>query len=288
MNNKNEKLKEPQITNLIKFLKKINYREVDLIRDQINQDLDTKNIISKISSDLCENLDKAISMGQAKAILKRILGLTLSSTERSQLYELRKKIKKYEKFIAYFGEFGKTIDYALKVLILGLEEDQANKFSYVLDKAKITPGKGILGVDFYTKLIENYDKSLVNLQIWDISNYAKFETIRNHYYRGAIVAIFTFDKTNRESFELLKKYFSELKEITNLKFRIKRLKEKKFAMPIALVGLGGESTIPYDEIYNLAKEFNAQYFEITDVEDDSFQQMLINLTYQVATRIQQG
>jgi len=288
MNNKREILKDEQISNLIKFLKKINYKGVDFVTNQINLDLKIESIISKISSDFYKKFDKAISEGQAKAILRRILGLTLSSTERSQLYELRKKIKKYEKFITYFGEFGKTFDYVLKVLILGLEEDQVNKLSIVLDKAKVAPGKEIIGVDFYTKLIENYDKSLVNLQIWDISKHYRFKTIRNQYYRGAIIAIFTFEKTNQESFELLKNSFSELKKKTNLEFSIKRLKGKKFAMPIALLGLGGECVIPYDEIYKLAKEFNAQYFEMTDVEDDSFQQMLINLTYQVATRIQQG
>jgi len=288
MNNKNEILSDKQITNLTKFLKKINYKKLSLFKDQINRDLDIENIIENVSSEIFEEYDKAISIGQAKAILKRILGFTLSSTDRSQLYELRKKIKKYEKFITYFGEFGKTYDYILKVLILGLEEDQANKLNSVLDKSEISPGKEIIGVDFYTKLIENFDKSLVNLQIWDISNYTKFGTIRNQYYRGAIVAILTFNKTSRESFELIKKYCAELKEKTNLKFSIKRLKGTKFAMPIALVGLGGDSIIPYDEIYNLTKEFNAQYFEMIDVEDDSFQQMLINLTYQVATRIQQG
>jgi GTPase SAR1 family protein len=288
MNNKNEVLSDKQITNLTKFLKKINYKKLTLFKDQINRDLDIENFIENISSEIFEEYDKAISIGQAKAILKRILGLILSSTDRSQLYELRKKIKKYKKFITYFGEFGKTFDYILKVLILGLEEDQANKLNFVLEKSKISPGKDIIGVDFYTKLVENYDKSLVNLQIWDISNHKKFGTIRNQYYRGAIVAILTFDKSNRESFELIKKYCAELKEKTNLQFNIKRLKGKKFRMPIALVGLGGDSVIPYDEIYNLAKEFDAQYFEMLDVEDDSFKQMLINLTYQVATRIQQG
>ena len=121
MNNKREMLKDSQITNLIKFLKKINYQQVDLVKDQINQDLETETIISNISSDISEKYDKAISKGQAKAILIRILGLTLSSTERSQLYELRKKIKKYEKFITYFGDFGKTHDYILKVLILVMQ-----------------------------------------------------------------------------------------------------------------------------------------------------------------------
>lgn len=311
MNNKSEKLKDKQITDLSIFLKKINYTKVDLLNGtnkkvfkglvvsttskksmedlihQMNQNFDIHNIVSNISADIYEKYDKAISQGQIEALIRRVLGFRLSSTERSQLYELRKKVQKYEKFIAYFGEFGKLHDYVLKILILGLEEDQASKLNNILDKAKITPGKKIIGVDFYTKLIENYDKSLVNLQIWDISNYEKFGTIRNQYYRGSIAAIFTFDKSNRESFDSIRKYSSELKEITNLKFSIKHMKNKKFAMPIALVGLGGDSIIPYDEVYNLAKEIDAHYYEITDIDDDAFQEMLTVLTYQVSTRIQQ-
>lgn len=311
MNNQSEILSDKQITDLSNFLKRINYSKADLLNDtkkkvfkgldisttskksmedlirQINQNFDIEKIISIISADMYEKYEKTISQGQAESLLRRILGLSLSSTARSQLYELRKKIQKYERFNAYFGEFGKIHDYALKILILGLEEEQASKLNSFLDRAKISPGKKIIGVDFYTKLIENYDKSLVNLQIWDISKYEKFKSIRNQYYRGAIAAIFTFDKTNRESFDSIRKYYSELKEKTNLKFSIKRMKKQEFEMPIALVGLGGDSIIPYDDIYNLAKEFNAQYYEITDIDDDPFQEMLTVLTYQVSTRIQQ-
>jgi len=303
-----ENLSATQTTNLINFLKRVKYSKQNLIKESrtdvsldleeskvfnknleeliqyLVQKFDLNWLIWKISSDIYDLYDKTISQGQVIAILRKVLGLKLSSTERSQLYDLRKKIRKYELFLTHFGEWGKEYDYILKILIFGLNEEQANKINYVLDKAKITPGKEIIGVDFYTKLIENYDKSLVNLQIWDISKHGKFSSIRNQYYRGAIAAILTFDKGNRESFDLLKRYYSELKEKTNLKFRFKKLKNIYADMPITLIGIGKSDLIPMDEVYSFVKEINGQYVELDDIDDDSFQNTLTYLTYQVITR----
>jgi len=61
-------------------------------------------VISKIAENLNESYDNAISLGQAKAVVKRRIGRNLSSTERSHLYEFRKKIHKYKRLIRDFEE----------------------------------------------------------------------------------------------------------------------------------------------------------------------------------------
>ncbi len=61
-------------------------------------------VISKIAEILNISYNNAISIGQAKAVLRRILRRNLSSTERSHLYEFRKKIHKYNRLINDFEE----------------------------------------------------------------------------------------------------------------------------------------------------------------------------------------
>ena len=122
MNSKIKNLSEVQIPDLVGFLKKINYPQEELIftikkklgkptfetkdvfehiiklEDLIRlgiQEIDLKWLISQISMDVFNLFEKSISRGQVKAILKRVLGIKLSSTDRSQLYELRKKIRRY-------------------------------------------------------------------------------------------------------------------------------------------------------------------------------------------------
>ena len=123
---------ENQLEKLIKYLKQIKYSKSNLVEDILDPTVnifpdgdtfekteepldnlirglihhhDTDWIISLLSSHIYEQYEKTISQGQVQAILKRILGISLTSTERSQLHELRKKVKRYEKFINNFSEF---------------------------------------------------------------------------------------------------------------------------------------------------------------------------------------
>jgi len=87
MNSKNLILTEKQINDLRIFLKKI-----ELSSEMVSKELN----IEKIASEISEKYEKTISPGQAEAVLRRVIRITLSSKERSQLYDLRKKIQRYE------------------------------------------------------------------------------------------------------------------------------------------------------------------------------------------------
>ena len=100
------------------------------ISQGINADIDMskynpkEDLLNMLSNQIKEKFDKTISSGQVRAIIKRELNLTLTSTERSQLHELRKKIAKYQKFIETFGRFSLEADHSLKILFLGLSSAQ--------------------------------------------------------------------------------------------------------------------------------------------------------------------
>ena len=266
MNSKNIFLKDKQIDDLKKFLKKIEFPT-----ENISKELNIKEVSFQIS----EKYEKTISPGQVEAVMRRIIGVTpLSTKERSQLYDLRKKIYRYEKFLTSFREWGRKYDHQLKIIILGLTEEQSDYLPSILNKHGTGPERDIIGVSFYTKLTENYDKSLTSLAIWDISKKERFASIRPQFYKGVAGVLLVFNTEDRDSFEMIKKYFIELRESTDLKFRVRRKFKKEISLPLSLIGIGNKLLIPYDEILSLASEMGASYGQIETIGDERFQDIL--------------
>ena len=50
----------------------------------------------------------------------------------------------------------------------------------------------------------------VKLSIWDTAGQERFRTITSSYYRGAQGIILVYDVSNRETFDALPRWFSEL------------------------------------------------------------------------------
>ncbi|KAF6752654.1 ras-domain-containing protein [Ephemerocybe angulata] len=66
-----------------------------------------------------------------------------------------------------------------------------------------------IGVDFRVHKMEVNGKK-VKLSIWDTAGQERFRTITSSYYRGAQGIILVYDVANRESFEALPRWYSEL------------------------------------------------------------------------------
>ena len=312
----NNQIPENQFEKLIKYLKQIKYSKRNLVEDILDptvnilsegdifekteepldnlirdliQHHDTNWIISLLSSHIYEQYEKTISQGQVQAILKRVLGISLTSTERSQLHELRKKVQRYEKFVNNFGEWGKKFDFPLKIIMFGLNREQSEDAFYMFNKAQVDTDN-IIGVDFYTYTIEVFDKSVVQLQIWYLSDDVRFEFLRKQYVRGAAGAVFIFNTTNRESFESMKRFVSIVKEQSDLKVRLRKLRSRQFKMPIAIIGLNKPEkpevdSIPMEEIYSFTNELGAGYNEVSSKGEIPFPDILTFLTYGIVTKL---
>lgn len=85
-------------------------------------------VISKIAENLNITYDNAISVGQAKVVVRRVIGRNLSSTERTHLYEFRKKIHKYKRLINDFEEIVQ-IKKKSPLMVAGLKEELEEKLS---------------------------------------------------------------------------------------------------------------------------------------------------------------
>jgi Ras-related protein Rab-18 len=66
-----------------------------------------------------------------------------------------------------------------------------------------------IGVDFRVHKMEVKGRK-VKLSIWDTAGQERFRTITSSYYRGAQGIILVYDVSNRESFEALPRWYSEL------------------------------------------------------------------------------
>ncbi|KAJ7262658.1 ras-domain-containing protein [Mycena haematopus] len=66
-----------------------------------------------------------------------------------------------------------------------------------------------IGVDFRVHKMEVKGKK-VKLSIWDTAGQERFRTITSSYYRGAQGIILVYDVSNRDSFEALPRWYSEL------------------------------------------------------------------------------
>jgi Ras-related protein Rab-1A len=66
-----------------------------------------------------------------------------------------------------------------------------------------------IGVDFRFRTV-NVDNKTVKLQIWDTAGQERFRTITSAYYRGADGIIMVYDVTNRETFDHVDEWLSEV------------------------------------------------------------------------------
>jgi len=66
-----------------------------------------------------------------------------------------------------------------------------------------------IGVDFKLKNI-NCDNKRVKLQIWDTAGQERFRTITTSYYKGAQAIVIVFDLTDKDSFDHLKSWLTDI------------------------------------------------------------------------------
>lgn len=69
--------------------------------------------------------------------------------------------------------------------------------------------KHTIGVEFATKELEIKGR-MVKAQIWDTAGQERYRAITKAYYRGALGALLVYDVTDRETFESLKRWLSEV------------------------------------------------------------------------------
>ena len=136
-----------------------------------------------------------------------------------------------------------------------------------------------LGVDFTTKELTVFEK-FVKIVCVDTAGQEYYGRIRPSYYSGATAAFIVFDLTNRNSFESLPKWISELQQYLH-------------NIPIAIVGnkldLTKENTtarrVTEEEAMEFSKNNNMSYFETSAKEGDGVDHIFLHLSEKILTTI---
>ncbi|KAH8827171.1 ras-domain-containing protein [Flagelloscypha sp. PMI_526] len=120
-----------------------------------------------------------------------------------------------------------------------------------------------IGVDFRVHKMDVKGKK-VKLSIWDTAGQERFRTITSSYYRGAQGIILVYDVSNRESFDALPRWFSELETYVSpsvVKVIVGNKLDKEFSRQV-----------PQEEASAFASRMNSLFIEASAKSDINVKQ----------------
>ncbi|MFX0134210.1 MAG: GTP-binding protein [Candidatus Hodarchaeota archaeon] len=142
-------------------------------------------------------------------------------------------------------------DYILKCIIVGDGGVGKTALSIRYTEGKFRDDyKMTIGVDFSTKIMNVDDKS-VKFQIWDTGGQEQFSYVRPMYYTGSTCGFVVFDKTNRQSFYNIGKWFKEVYDNAG-------------QIPLILIGNKidlADHQVSTEEAKTISDRYNTLYFE---------------------------
>lgn len=164
-------------------------------------------------------------------------------------------------------------DYLFKVLLIGdsgvgksalLTRFTDRTFS---DSYMIT-----IGVDFKIQTIKLDDK-IIKLQLWDTAGQERFRTITSAYYRGANGIIIVFDVSDKETFDHVKIWMSEIENYAN-------------DVKVMLIGNkndieGSKRQVSYEEAKEFADKLGISYIETSAKTSINVKEAFINMAYEL-------
>ncbi|XP_072044544.1 ras-related protein Rab-26-like isoform X2 [Amphiura filiformis] len=149
---------------------------------------------------------------------------------------------------------GEFYDFACKVMLIG---DSGVGKTCLLVRFKdgaFLSGSFIstVGIDFRNKVVD-IDGSKVKLQIWDTAGQERFRSVTHAYYRDAHALLLLYDVTNRQSFENIRAWVSEIQEYANDDVVVMLLGNKS--------DMVSERVVKKEEAEKLAKDHGVAYME---------------------------
>jgi Ras-related protein Rab-1A len=160
-------------------------------------------------------------------------------------------------------------DYLFKIIIIG--NSGVGKSSLLLrftDRIFEYSHVSTIGVDFKIQTIQ-LDNKIIKMQLWDTAGNERFRTITTSYYRGSHGVCIVFDLTDKQSFENINSWFTEIEKYASN--NIKKI----------LVGnkcdISKDREISYKEANEFANKLNIPYIETSAKDSINVQELFINL-----------
>lgn len=132
-----------------------------------------------------------------------------------------------------------------------------------------------IGVDFKMKSIELNGKH-VKIQVWDTAGQERFRTITSSYYRGAQGVMIVYDVTNRESFEHVRAWLTEVERycVTSVQVCLIGSKSDMF-----------QREVTFEEGQMLADELDIPFIETSAKASTNVEEAFVLMTRRAQDRI---
>ena len=135
-----------------------------------------------------------------------------------------------------------------------------------------------IGVDFKIRTI-NVDEKVCKLQIWDTAGQERFKTITSSYYKGAHGIIVVYDITDRDSFNAVHTWMSEIEKYTQ--DNITRI----------LVGnksdLENKRAVSFEEGQEMANHYSVRFLETSAKECKNVESAFTTMTREIKNNVAQ-
>ena len=163
------------------------------------------------------------------------------------------------------------LDEGEKINIITLGNSSVGKTSYILkytDNCFQQVYLATVGIDFKTKEITLNNKKY-KLYFYDTTGQERFKSISVNIVKNADGILLLYDITNKESFKAISEWMKSIREIKSGDF------------PIMLIGnkidLEDERKITKLEVEELAKQFNIDFYEISNKEGINIEESCLKL-----------
>jgi len=133
-----------------------------------------------------------------------------------------------------------------------------------------------IGIDYKVKVIDVEEKR-IKLQIWDTAGQERFRTITKSYYRGSHGVLLVYDVTDRQSFESIRNWMSQITQHADVDVNTVLVGNKR--------DLLDRKVVSSEEGVHLAKEYNMEFFETSAKNDVNVEECVLCLAKSVNDRL---
>mmetsp|Transcript_50927 Transcript_50927/g.108157 ORF Transcript_50927/g.108157 Transcript_50927/m.108157 type:complete len:197 (-) Transcript_50927:160-750(-) len=132
-----------------------------------------------------------------------------------------------------------------------------------------------IGVDFKAKVVERGGKKL-NIQVWDTAGQERFRTIAPAYYRSAMGVVFTYDITDKATYDHVEDWVAQLDKHADPQVQKILVGNKS--------DLAEHRKVSVQEGEQLAAKFGMAFFETSAKNDENVEDAFLKLSDQVVAK----
>ena len=150
----------------------------------------------------------------------------------------------------------KKVEILYKVLLLGdWSVGKTCLLMRYMDNTFTEMHLSTIGIDSKIKIVNLKEGLDARIQIWDTAGQERYKTIAKSYIKGANGILLVYDVTKRNSFEVIKNWVKQIKDLVSSRVNVVLIGNK--------IDLEDKREVKTEEGEQLGKEFNYQFFETT-------------------------